>query len=87
MIACMSEPKPSKGGKRGPDKKPDSKRSQGIDRHSGPRLTFHVEPELLEALEAYLASLPHAPGRSQVLRDLLRDFLRAKGFFPRPAKE
>jgi hypothetical protein len=78
----MSDEAKPRSGRRGPPADPDSKRSRGLDRHADPRLTFHAEEELVEALAAYLESLPHAPGRSQVIRDALRAFLKAKGFYP-----
>ena len=76
MIQTMAKRKP------GPSPDPDSKRSKGVDRHVDPRVSFHLEPELAEALDAYRESLPHDPGRSQIIRDLLRDSLRNKGFYP-----
>lgn len=54
------------------------------DRHADPRFAFHLEQELLDALDYYLTRLPHNPGRSQVVRDALRDFLRSKGCFTPP---
>jgi hypothetical protein len=51
------------------------------------RFTFHLEPELLQSLDAYIAALPHDPGRSQVVRGAIRDFLKEKGFFPPSRKQ
>ena len=82
ILARMADKRKKKPG---PAPQPGSKRSQGVDRHADPRFTFHMERELLAGLDAYLASLPHDPGRSQVMRDALRDFLRSKGFFPPPS--
>ncbi len=76
MIDLMSEKK------RGRKPRPDSKRQQGGDRHADPRFTFHLEQELLDALESYIATFPHEIGKGQVMRDVLRDFLRDKGHFP-----
>jgi len=78
MLVTMSDT-PKKRGRK-PD--PESKRSTGADRHSDPRFTFHLEKDLLQALDDYCASFPHTVGRAQVVRDSLRDFLRDKGFFP-----
>ena len=52
------------------------------DRHTQPRFTFHPERRVLDALDAYCASFPHQPTRSQVVRDALETFLRDRGFLP-----
>ena len=73
-IAFMSERKPRKADT---SKKPSSE-----DRHKDPRIVLHLESELLVALDNYKKSLPHDPGRSQIVRDCLRAFLRDRGFYP-----
>ncbi len=72
--------------KPGRPRDPESKRSSGADRHTEPRVVVQMEEELVDALENYRDSLPHKPGRSQIIRDLLRDALRSKGHFPPPKK-
>ena len=59
MLVTMSDT-PKKRGRK-PD--PESKRSTGADRHSDPRFTFHLEKDLLQALDDYCASFPHKGGR------------------------
>lgn len=68
----------------GRKKDPTSKRSTGADRHTDPRLAFHLEPELLAALEKYRASQTVPPVVSEVLRTSLREFLRNQGYWPPP---
>lgn len=53
---------------------------QGIDRYTGTRIVFHCDDELLATMEEYEASLAHQTGRSQIIRDLLREMLKAKEF-------
>lgn len=78
MLEAMAE-KDQKSS-RGRPRDPESKRSKGGDRHTDPRFALYLEQELLDALDEYRASLPHDPGRSQIVRDSLRDFLRQRGF-------
>lgn len=60
---------------------PRSRRRTRTGKHKATLVT-HLERDLDECLEAYRESLPHDPGRSQIVRDTLRDFLRARGFYP-----
>ncbi len=57
--------------------------SRHPDRHTKPRFTFHVDEDVLAALNAYRESIPHAPGLSAICRDLLREAMQAKGFLGR----
>jgi hypothetical protein len=63
-----------------------SKRPKHRDRHTSPRVVFHLEAGLLEALEAFLAGQLARPERSEVVRQALRDFLSRSGHWPRPAR-
>lgn len=53
------------------------------DRHVNPRIATHLEPDLLAALDAYCRSQEVPPGRSDVVRAALREWLRQKGLWPR----
>jgi hypothetical protein len=79
-MLAMSKKKP------GRKQDPDSKRSQGLDRHAEPRLAFHLEQELLDALDAYRSGQRVKPPVSEVLRTALREFLRREGCWP-PAEK
>ena len=68
----------------GRPKDPESKRSQGQDRHTKPRLAFHLEQELLDALERYRSATIPRPGKSPILVAALEAFLVARGFWPPP---
>jgi hypothetical protein len=63
-------------------KKPDSKRSRGVDRHTKPRLAFHLPAGLLEAMEQYIAETKPHPTASSVLVTALEEFLQGKGRWP-----
>jgi hypothetical protein len=73
--------------KRGRPKDPGSKRSRGVDRHAQPRMVFHLEEELLEAVKDYCAAQTVPPDRSDVARVALRQFLERAGFWPRKGGE
>lgn len=68
--------------KRGPRPNPESKRSQGVDRHANPRKSFHAEPPLFTALEKYVAEASPQPSESAVLRTALIEFLQNRGYWP-----
>lgn len=55
-----------------------------IDRHTDPRVTFHLEPELRDAMAAYIAAQEAKPNSSEVMRQALRSWLRSRGFWPWP---
>jgi hypothetical protein len=69
----------------GRKKDPESKRSQGRDRHTKPRVAFHLSQELLDALERYCSTTRPRPGKSATLVAALEEFLAAQGFWPPPA--
>jgi hypothetical protein len=73
---------PSDKKKPGRRKSPDSKRSQGVDRHQKPRKAFHAEPELFAALEDYIEATRPRPDLSECLRTALEEFLQKRGFWP-----
>ena len=58
-------------GKRGPKPLP-------VDRQKGTTIGTRMEPPLVEALNAYAASVGESA--SKVVRRVLRNYLRAKGF-------
>jgi hypothetical protein len=60
--------------------KPDENKS--ADRHIQPRLAFHLSQALLDAFDAYIASLEPRPAESTVLRLALEKYLTEKGFWP-----
>ena len=66
---------------------PESKRSQGIDRHAEPRIAFHLEEELLAALELYRTRQRVKPPVSEVVRTALREFLRREECWPIPSSD
>lgn len=59
----------------GPPPNPQSKRQRGVDRHASPRVVFHLEPALLDALHAYRGRFPYPPSAAEVCREALRRFL------------
>jgi len=61
---------------------PESKRSQGLDRHAEPRIAFHLEEELLAALELYRSRQRVKPPVSEVMRTALREFLKREECWP-----
>lgn len=67
-------------------KKPDSKRSLGVDRHTQPRLAFHMEQQLYDAFKEHVAGLRPRPNESAVLRLALEQYLESVGAWP-PADE
>jgi len=70
MIECMSR------------RKPNSKRSLGVDRHTKPRLAFHLEPELHEAFRIYVDGLQPQSSDTAVLVLALERYLQSVGFWP-----
>ena len=68
-------------------KRPDSKRSKGEDRHIKPRLAFHLDQALLDALEEYIARTRPRPTTTSVLVDALEEYLTKVGHWPRPAAQ
>jgi hypothetical protein len=77
MIVMDSEKKP-----RGRPKEPDSKRSQGVERHTQPRLVFHLPQSLLDAFRAHIESIEPKPNEAEVLRLALRRYLESVGRWP-----
>jgi len=77
-LVGMSKPKPKR------DRKPDpnSKRSKGVDRHTKPRLVFHLDTELLEALERHISKSRIDLKVSAVLRLAVRQYLESVGEWP-----
>jgi hypothetical protein len=68
-------------------KKPESKRSQGVDRHANPRLAFHLDAKLLSALEKHIETLSPRPSMTATLVAAIEEFLTARGCWPpAPAK-
>ena len=57
-------------------------RPRGADRHSQPRLAFHLDQDLLDAIDAYCAAQQVEPGRLGVARVALQQFLEREGFWP-----
>lgn len=75
-MLCMSKKKP------GRKPSPDSKRTQGVDRHTQPRKAFHAAPELFAAMERYILEARPAPSEAAVLRIALEEFLEKRGYWP-----
>lgn len=84
MPATMGNEKKKKGGR---PKEPDSKRSQGVDRHSQPRFAFHLDQQLLDAIGAYCDAQRLVPDKSEVVRLAIREFLEREGFWPPKADD
>lgn len=63
-------------------KKPDSKRSQGVDRHTEPRLAFHLPQSLLTALEQHVAGLSPRPTMKATLVAAIEEYLARRGAWP-----
>lgn len=78
-MLVLVDPLPKKPGRK---KDPNSKRSQGVPRHTQPRKAFHAPPELFAALEKYIASTRPQPSESECLRVALEEFLEERGFWP-----
>lgn len=51
-----------------------------------PRKSFHIEPDLLAALDRFIAAQPVPPDYSAVFRTALMEFLRAQGYWPPPTE-
>lgn len=66
-------------------KRPDSKRTQGIDRHTKPRLAFHLDARLLAALERYISETKPRPTTTAVVVLALEEYLEERGFWPSSA--
>lgn len=67
---------------RGRPRDPDSKRSQGLDRHRQPRKVFHGPPELFAALARYCRSQRFPTDEATVMRAALWEFLERAGYRP-----
>lgn len=74
-MLCMSE--------RSRRKKKVDQPAPAADRHTEPRFSFHLEADLLAALDDYCKAQEFDPGKSQVVRAAIRDYLQQKGFWPR----
>ena len=73
--------------KPGPRPDPESKRSQGANRHRHPRKAFHAEEELFKVLEEFaLQSRPQA-SESAVMRDALIEYFTARDLWPPKPKK
>jgi hypothetical protein len=65
-------------------KRPDSKRTKGEDRHLKPRLAFHLDQALLDAMERYIATTRPRPTSTAVLIAALEEYLSTRGYYPSP---
>lgn len=74
----MDAKQPKKPGRR---RNPDSKRSQGVERHTQPRKAFHAAQKLFDALEEFIASTRPQPSESECFRVALEEFLEKRGFW------
>ncbi len=63
-------------------KKPNSKRTLGQDRHTKPRLAFHLERALLDALEQCVAATRPRPTNTSVILAALEQYLTERGYWP-----
>lgn len=63
-------------------KQPDSKRTQGVDRHLKPRLAFHLDQDLLDAMERYIETTKPKPTTTSVIVTAIEEFLTSKGCWP-----
>lgn len=52
------------------------------DRHKEPREAFHLSEKLQAALERFRESKRPKPGKSEVMRTALEDYLEKEGFWP-----
>ena len=77
MTESRKPGRPPKGGK---------PMDRSKDRHTRPKLSFHVQREMLDVLEQYRRSLPHSTDRSAILADALEYFLVSKGLWPPTAE-
>jgi len=50
------------------------------DQHKQPRESFHLPQELLDDLKRYVEHARPRPGKSEVLRTALEEFLQRRGF-------
>lgn len=84
-VMQLTMPPPKK--RPGRPKEPGSKRSQGVDRHTKPRIVFHLPREIYDALLALAAD--NRRTRSAEILIALEEHLRASGRFPKkePQKE
>lgn len=69
--------------KPGRPKNPDSKRSQGVDRHTMPRVVYHAPDEMLKAFGKYVSSLKPAVSDAAAHRFILGTFLKERGLLPK----
>ncbi len=68
-----------------PPETPPVTTAVGSDRHTTPRVVFHLDDKLLALLDTYRDSQRLRPGRSEVMRLALREFLEREGFTtPKP---
>ena len=68
-------------------KRNDSKRTQGVDRHVKPRLAFHLEKQLLDAVEQLVETTRPQPTVTSVITAALEEYLTARGLWPPPPKD
>jgi hypothetical protein len=68
-------------------KRADSKRSQKVDRHTRPRLAFHLDAELLQALERFVDDTSPRPTTTSAIITALEAYLTSKGYWPSPPRK
>lgn len=64
---------------KGRNKNPESKRSQGVDRHTKPKVSFHPPLLLLEAFDQHIDSIRPETDRTKVLVMLIEEWLQRQG--------
>jgi hypothetical protein len=69
-------------GKRKGGRREEQAPEKQADQHLHPRVAFHLEQELLAALDGYCEAHEMKPGRSDIIRLALRRFLQAEGRWP-----
>jgi hypothetical protein len=63
-------------------KKDDSKRAQGVDRHLKPRVAFHLDRELLDALELHIKNSRPRPTTTAVIVTAIEEYLTSRQCWP-----
>ena len=76
MLLGMSKKKP------GPPADPNSKRSKGGDRHTKPRIVFHVDQDVYDALDEHIRESPVELQLSAVMRRAVKLYLESVGKWP-----
>jgi hypothetical protein len=81
MPVMANEPK-----RKGRAKDPNSKRSKGVDRHINPRVVFHLDRALFEAMNQYRSAARPRPTKAATIAAAIEAFLQEKGYWPPPAE-